>query len=114
MPSPSLQTISTRLSLPVEPARAVRRAMESHDRGGAPFATDALETIAGIIGADGAEIIAPGRGARSPSIEYANKGDTYAPTVLYLDGVTAGIRSTGRGRWAVGAWGDIVERGRHD
>lgn len=113
MPIPSARTIATRLSLPVETARAVRRAMEQHERSGAPFASEALDTIAGLIGAHGAELIPPGHGARSTSIEYANTGETYAPTVLYLDGVTAGGRSTGRGRWAVGSWGDIVDRRRY-
>jgi len=112
---PTVKTISARIGCPAETARAIRRAMETHERGGAPFATDTLERISAIMGAGayGAESIPPGDGPRSPSIEYVNRGDTYDPTILYLDGVSHGGRATGRGRWAVGAWGDIVERGRY-
>jgi hypothetical protein len=110
---PTPKTIAARLAVPMETARAIRLAMETHERSGQPFATDTIDAIAAMIDGDGAETIRPGDGPRSPSIEYANRGDTYAPTVLYLDGVTDGGRSTGRGRWAVGSWGDIVERGRY-
>jgi hypothetical protein len=112
---PTVKTISARIGCPAETARAIRRAMETHERSGAPFATDTLEHISAIMGAGayGAESIPPGDGPRSPSIEYVNRGDTYDHTILYLDGVSHGGRATGRGRWAVGAWGDIVERGRY-
>lgn len=110
---PTAKTIAARLGVAAETARAIRRAIEAHERSGAPFASDTLETISAILGACGAEFIPPGEGPRSPSIEYANLGETYAPTVLYLDGVSSGGRSTGGGRWAVGSWGDIVERGRY-
>lgn len=110
---PTAKTIAARIGCTIENARAIRRAMESHERGGAPFATDTLEAISAILDECGAESIPPGDGPRSPSIEYVNRGDTYDPTILYLDGVSHGGRSTGRGRWAVGSWGDIVERGRY-
>lgn len=110
---PTPKTIAARLAVTMETARAIRRAMETFDRSGQPFATETLETIAGILGECGAESIPPGDGPRSPSIEYVNTGETYAPTVLYLDGFTHGGRATGRGRWAVGSWGDVVERGRY-
>lgn len=112
---PTPKTIAARLGVTMETARAVRRAMENH---AAPFATDTLERIGDILSAGGcdnygAELIPPGDGPRSPSIDYLNRGDTYDVTILYLDGVTHGGRSTGGGRWAVGSWGDIVERGRY-
>lgn len=115
MAIPTPKTIAARLSVSIETARAVRRAMERH---AAPFATETLETIGDILDAggfdhSGPEFIQPGDGPRSPSIEYLNTGETYAPTVLFLDGVSHGGRSTGRGRWAVGNWGDTVERGRY-
>lgn len=114
MAIPSARTIALRLCVSTECAAAVRRLMEAHERSGARFVTDTMEAISATLpGGHNAEYIPPGRGRASPSIEYANRGDTYAPTILYLDGVTADGRATGRGRWAVGAWGDIVERGNY-
>lgn len=110
---PTPKTIAAYLAVSMETARAIRRAMETHERSGQPFATDTINAIAAMIDGDGAELIRPGDGPRSPSIEHANRGDPYAPTILYLNGVTDGGRSTGRGRWAVGSWGDIVERGSY-
>ena len=52
------------------------------------------------IGTFGVEYIPEGRGDRSPAVDYLNSGDTYADTLLYV-----------RGRFTVGNWGDIVERG---
>ena len=54
-------------------------------------------------GTFGVERIAKGHNQRSPAIEYLNAGDTYATTLLYV-----------RGRFRVGCWGDIVERGNYD
>ena len=50
----------------------------------------------------GDEYIASGRNAKSPSIHYINLGDTYRTTLMFV-----------RGRWVVGCWGDIVERGNY-
>jgi hypothetical protein len=112
---PTAKTIAARIGCPIETARDIRRAIESHERSGAPFAAGTLDGISAIMGpgAYGAEFIPPGDGPRSPSIEYVNRGDTYDTTILYLDGVSHGGRATGRGRWVVGAWGDIAERGRY-
>jgi hypothetical protein len=115
---PTPKTIAQRLRVPMETARIVRRMMENHERSGAPFATETIESIGDALSAGGfatygAEFIGRGDGPRSPSIEYLNTGDTYDATILYLDGVTESGRSTGCGRWAVGSWGDIVERGRY-
>lgn len=55
-----------------------------------------------ILGNYGVEVI-PGRGTKSsPRIEYSNSGDTYTNTLLFV-----------RGRYLVGSWGDIVERGNY-
>jgi hypothetical protein len=50
----------------------------------------------------GVEYIEKGSTAKSPAIEYLNAGDTYAATLLYVNG-----------RYRVGCWGDIVERGNY-
>ena len=59
-----------------------------------------LEAINDLMDAYGVEFIAAGSNKRSPSIEYVNVGETYRDTVLWT-----------RGRYIVGCWGDIVERG---
>lgn len=51
----------------------------------------------------GVEFIPAGRGAKSPSIKYVNAGDTYETTLMWT-----------RGRYIVGCWGDIVERGNYE
>ena len=50
----------------------------------------------------GVEYIARGTNANSPSITYLNSGDPYTLTLLRV-----------RGRFRVGCWGDIVERGNY-
>jgi hypothetical protein len=115
---PTPKTIARRLFVSMETARAVRREMERYENGAEPFATETLERIGEILSAAGwqnygTESIPPGDGKRSPSIEYVNTGDTYYSTILHLDGFNSGGQPTGCGRWAVGAWGDIVERGAY-
>ena len=61
-----------------------------------------LEAINDLMDAYGVEFIAAGSNKRSPSIEYVNVGETYLDTVLWT-----------RGRYIVGCWGDIVERGNY-
>ena len=55
------------------------------------------------LGTFGVEYIPEGHNMRSPAIEYLNAGDTYTDTLLYVNG-----------RFRVGCWGDIVERGNYD
>lgn len=50
----------------------------------------------------GVEYIPAGTGSKSPVIEYCNTGDPYASTLIFV-----------RGRYRVGCWGDIVERGNY-
>ena len=89
-------------------AAAVRAAMERAESTAFDFAHPhraarrAMETIDGLIGGYGVEYIPAGAGNRSPSIRYVNLGDTYETTILYV-----------RGRFRVGCWGDIVERGNY-
>jgi hypothetical protein len=59
-----------------------------------------MERIDRVLGTFGVEHIPAGRGRRSPAVLYCNAGDTYATTVLKVNG-----------RFRVGCWGDIVERG---
>lgn len=47
--------------------------------------------------------IPAGHNSKSPAIEYLNTGDTYAATLLWV-----------KGRYCVGCWGDIVERGNYE
>ena len=61
-----------------------------------------LEAINDLMDAHGVEFIPAGNNKRSPSIEYVNVGETYRDTVLWT-----------RGRYIVGCWGDIVERGNY-
>lgn len=51
----------------------------------------------------GVEYIPHGHNDKSPAIEYCNAGDTYTTTLLFVNG-----------RYRVGSWGDIVERGHYD
>lgn len=62
-----------------------------------------LDRISDILNAHGVEYIPEGKGKRSPSITYVNMGDTYDTTILVVNG-----------RFRVGCWGDIVERGNYE
>jgi hypothetical protein len=64
--------------------------------------TTKLSIASEIIGGYGVEYIPAGRGKRSPSIEYVNAGDSYAATLMRVNG-----------DYKVGCWGDIVERGNY-
>ena len=61
-----------------------------------------LEAINELMDGHGVEYIPAGRNRRSPSIEYVNMGGTYLDTIMWA-----------RGRYVVGCWGDIVERGNY-
>jgi len=63
-----------------------------------------LTAINEILGAHVVEHIPAGSNAKSPAIDYVNMGDTYDATILRLPG----------GRYRVGCWGDIVERGSYN
>jgi hypothetical protein len=63
----------------------------------------AMDAIDGFLGTHGVEYIPRGHNAKSPAIAYCNAGDTYGTTILLVNG-----------RYRIGAWGDIVERGSYD
>ena len=87
-------------------AQSIRSLMERfvnrHPLGGVSPETT-LGKISDLIGGHGVEYIASGSGPRSPAITYVNMGDTYDTTVIWVNG-----------RFRVGCWGDIVERGSYD
>jgi hypothetical protein len=62
-----------------------------------------LSIASEITECHGVEYIEQGSNDKSPSIEYVNAGDPYVPTLMWT-----------RGRYVVGCWGDIVERGNYD
>jgi hypothetical protein len=55
------------------------------------------------LGTFGVESIYQGSNQRSPAIDYLNTGDGYEPTIMYV-----------RGRFRIGCWADIVERGSYN
>jgi hypothetical protein len=61
-----------------------------------------IEQLFPDLGTFGVEYIARGTNQRSPAITYLNTGDSCDLTVLYVNG-----------RFRVGTWGDIVERGSY-
>lgn len=83
------------LGITREQAHAIRFAME--------YKTDAMRAINEQLRTYGVEYIPQGRNQKSPEIEYCNTGDTYKPTVMLING-----------KFVLGCWGDIVERGNHD
>jgi hypothetical protein len=62
-----------------------------------------MRAIDKVLGTYGVEDIDAGHNRRSPAIRYCNTGDPYDTTVMFI-----------RGRFRVGCWGDIVERGHYD
>ena len=51
----------------------------------------------------GVEYVPAGHNKRSPAFYYSNSGDAYTTTIMRIEG-----------RYVVGCWGDIVERGNYD
>ena len=96
-PRPS--TIAETLDLDSRKADRIRAILVDECEGPTPK----LETINEVLGMYGVEYISEGRNQKSPSIMYCNTGDPYNPTVMLI-----------RGRFVLGCWGDIVERGNYD
>jgi hypothetical protein len=61
-----------------------------------------VEAIFSDLGTFGVEHQPAGSNRLSPSFDYLNAGDSYELTLIYI-----------RGRFRVGCWGDIVERGNY-
>jgi hypothetical protein len=62
-----------------------------------------MSAINDLLEMFGVEYMPEGKNAKSPAFEYCNAGDTYATTVIFING-----------RYVIGCWGDIVERGNYD
>lgn len=78
-------------------ANRIRRAMK-HER-----PEHAMGIIDIYLNTHGVEYIPQGHDKRSPAITYCNAGDPYTATILHVNG-----------RYRIGCWGDIVERGNYD
>jgi hypothetical protein len=60
----------------------------------------AIDTILQTYGVEG---VPRGHGANSPGFDYCNTGDSYASTIIWING-----------RYRVANWGDIAERGNYE
>jgi hypothetical protein len=65
--------------------------------------TKTLGKIGELLGHPEVCSIPRGKNAKSPSISYVNAGDTYSTTMMWVNG-----------RFKVGNWGTIVERGNYN
>lgn len=97
-PCPSVKALLAAFQhLSEQDAKMIRNNMrEKHPR-------HAMDAIDGFLGTHGVEYIPQGHNSKSPAITYCNTGDSYGVTVLYVNG-----------RYRIGTWGDIVERGNYD
>lgn len=85
-------------------AQQIREAIRHYEKyhsGKRPVVT--MNKIDTIMNSSGVECIPPGHNSRSPEILYVNEGATGATTVMFVNG-----------RFRLGCWGDIVERGNYD
>lgn len=98
--SPSLKVIMEGLNVSKDTAKQVKAIM---DGPGKVDGKTRLERIDKIIGTYGVEYTPRGHNSKSPAILYCNAGDTYTVTVLKING-----------KFRIGCWGDIVERGNYD
>ena len=62
-----------------------------------------MAAIDKVLHTYGVEYTPAGHNSKSPAIYYCNAGDPYSTTMLKING-----------RFRVGCWGDIVERGNYD
>jgi len=88
----------------LDEATKVRELMEKYQRrtSGLVVPEVTLGKISDVIGGCGMESIPAGHNTKSPAIHYVNMGDTYDTTVLWVNG-----------KFRIGCWGDIVERGNY-
>ena len=102
---PAVETMAARLNIDVPRAKRLRALMNAHQYANWKGGVSVMGTMRRInneLGTFGVEVIPAGKGPRSPQIVYCNAGDTYDTTILFC-----------RGRFQVGCWGDIVERGNY-
>lgn len=62
----------------------------------------AVEATFTDLGTFGVEHTPAGNNRRSPAFDYLNTGDSYELTLIFING-----------RFRVGCWGDLVERGSY-
>ncbi len=60
-----------------------------------------MERINAILGTHGVEYVPKGTGRKSPAFHFCNVGESYAVTIVKLEG----------DRFRVASWGNLVERG---
>ena len=97
---PSIKKLMEIKDVTPEDAKKIRAIMQGAGR---VNGETRMERIDAVLGTFGVEYIPKGHNDRSPAIYYCNAGDTYAWTVLKVNG-----------QFRVGCWGDIVERGDYD
>lgn len=98
---PSIKTIEDRLVVPRAMAREIRSLLE-RDRNG-ENARKTLTLIEPLLVGHQTFGVESIYSTGMPSIAYINMGDTYDTTVMNVGG-----------RWVIGAWGDIVEKGGYE
>lgn len=92
---PSIKTM-IKFGFAEEKAKLIRKYMERD------ISLVAMGRINDLIDGYGVEYIPEGKGEKSPAIEYVNMGDTYDITVMLING-----------KYRIGSWGDIVEKGNY-
>lgn len=89
-----------------EQATFIRKAIERYYKKypfNHPRPTTTLNKISEMLNLCGVESIPKGNNEKSPEIVYVNSGDTYDTTVMWING-----------RFRIGDWGSIFERGNYD
>lgn len=122
---PSIERMQSVLSIDLETAKRIRKIMEASNLEKvcelsenarrwvsacyrAPgLSITKMYAIDEVLETHGIEYQGKGSNQKSPAFDYCNAGDTYAPTVLLIWG-------TNGPRFAVGCWGDIVEKGNYE
>lgn len=118
--TPSMKTLTTGLGIDGPTARIVREILQGKlDPCEVSPAADRyrlscfnppdrymlkLCAINEVLGLHGVEYVPKGSNQRSPGFEYLNTGDSYAATLIRIDG----------GGYRVCSWGDLVERGNYE
>jgi hypothetical protein len=97
---PSVKALQAIKDVTREDAKRIRAIMTGAEL--TPNGVTRMDAIDRVLRTCGVEYQEAGSNRRSPAFYYCNAGDTYATTVLKV-----------RGRFRVGCWGDIVERGRY-
>jgi len=101
---PSVAVIAS-LGCAPDQAVKIRKLIENFEAryplGTRPMVT--LNKIGRIMGHPEVCSIPKGNNAKSPAIYYVNAGDTYSTTMMWVNG-----------RFKVGNWGSIVERGNYN